>query len=61
MSLSATRGLAAWAFTGVSRGVIGTTIVDHADTADIVYVDAVIRSESHQRGFGVYQRCKPNL
>ena len=36
-------GISSVAFTGVSRGVIGTTIVDHADTAEIVYVDAVIR------------------
>ena len=36
-------GISSGAFTGVSRGVIGTTIVDHADTAEIVYVDAVIR------------------
>ena len=36
-------GISSGAFTGVSRGVIGTTVADHADTAEIVYVDAVIR------------------
>ena len=35
-------GISSGAFTGVSRGLIGTTIADHANNTEIVYLDAVV-------------------
>ena len=33
-------------FTGITRGVLGSAIVDHADDSEILYCDNIIRSEN---------------
>ena len=45
MSFIGHTGISSSAFTGITRGALGSAIVDHADDAGILYVDALF-SES---------------
>ena len=39
-------GISGDAFTGITRGVLGSTIVDHPDNSEILYLDNLIQSKN---------------